>query len=263
MFRTIICIFIFARSLLISLDYSNLELFDGHRIHVMEVDPTEHHIMLVHNPELETVLQTSRRKGAVAGINGGFFSSGGGAASALMIYGQWFGFQNKLRGAVGWSEEGNQIMGRLVTNVSDRGIEVLGDEGDSYDWDSMDYVLGGAPLIIKSGEVIDDISIEGTRESFFFGRHPRTAVGFKEDGTWVFVVVDGRNWGRFKGMTIPELAKTMVRLGCTHALNLDGGGSSTMVLDDEVINHPAGETSEEGKWVRAVGSSIMILGGPE
>jgi len=76
-------------------------------------------------------------------------------------------------------------------------------------------------------------------------RHPRTALGRTKDGRLVMVVVDGRYKDRRSvGMTLAELAQLMGDLGCVDALNLDGGGSSTLVISGELINRPEGGTFE-------------------
>ena len=62
----------------------------------------------------------------------------------------------------------------------------------------------------------------------------------------VFVVVDGRSPGYSEGVTLPELAQIMADLGATTAYNLDGGGSSTMYFDGEVVNDPLGKGDERG-----------------
>lgn len=76
-------------------------------------------------------------------------------------------------------------------------------------------------------------------------RHPRTAVGFDAEGRWLYLVVaDGRRPGQSEGMTLHELAETMLELGTARAINLDGGGSSVMLLASgdglEVLNRPSG-----------------------
>ncbi len=78
-------------------------------------------------------------------------------------------------------------------------------------------------------------------------RHPRTAVGYDQEGRWLFLVVaDGRQQGHSEGLTLHELAGILAELGAAHAINLDGGGSSIMlVADDEdgsslrVVNQPS------------------------
>jgi hypothetical protein len=102
-------------------------------------------------------------------------------------------------------------------------------------------VVAGSNIIVHDGKAI----IEDT-SSFARSRHPRTAVGIAGDGkTLVLVVVDGRRAGVASGMSLTELAALMLELGCRDALNLDGGGSTEMVLRNprdgllQVINHPS------------------------
>lgn len=68
--------------------------------------------------------------------------------------------------------------------------------------------------------------------------NPRTAIGYYEPGHYCLIVVDGR--GESAGITLPELSKLFYELGCKAAYNLDGGNSSIMVWQDEVINDPSG-----------------------
>jgi hypothetical protein len=105
-------------------------------------------------------------------------------------------------------------------------------------WPSKDYIVGGVPVLVHQGKVIEDFGEEQIPASFA-RRHPRTAVGFRQDGTWIFVVVDGRQPSLSVGMTLTELANLLRDLGCSEALNLDGGGSSTLVLQGNIMNSPS------------------------
>ena len=67
--------------------------------------------------------------------------------------------------------------------------------------------------------------------------NPRTAIGKLAENHYVFVVSDGRT-NKSTGLTLYELANFMKELGCTEAYNLDGGGSSTMYFNGNVINNP-------------------------
>ena len=82
------------------------------------------------------------------------------------------------------------------------------------------------------------VSVEHRRERFSNGfagkRHPRSGVGIR-DGTLVMVAVDGRQPGYSEGMTLYEFADLFIELGCSDAMNLDGGGSATMVVRDRVM----------------------------
>ena len=67
--------------------------------------------------------------------------------------------------------------------------------------------------------------------------NPRTAIGIIEEGHYVFVVSDGRT-DESEGLTLKQLADLMESLGAQTAYNLDGGGSSTMVFQGQVVNNP-------------------------
>ena len=84
-------------------------------------------------------------------------------------------------------------------------------------------------------------------------RHPRTAIGFSQDSTKLYLVaVDGRQ-PHSAGMNLHELADLMIEIGVHYGLNLDGGGSTTMVVRDSVMNIPS-----DGKE-RAVSNGLLII----
>lgn len=116
-------------------------------------------------------------------------------------------------------------------------------------------MLGGKGILLRNGELISDFSVEEPTTSFVSDRHPRTAVGVRSNGAWLFVVVDGRQPKVSKGMTLAELAALMKSLGCSDALNLDGGGSTTLYLRGRVVNSP----SDTGNRERPVSDAICIL----
>lgn len=121
-------------------------------------------------------------------------------------------------------------------------------------WPSMEFVVGGTPMLLREGEFVQDFGPERVPENFVMQRHPRTAMGVRADGTWVLVVVDGRRPTLSIGMTLAELAQLMKSLGCKDALNLDGGGSSTMYLYGQVVNIPSDLAGE-----RPVSDAILVL----
>lgn len=127
-------------------------------------------------------------------------------------------------------------------------------------WNRFDEIVGGTPLLVDRDQVITDYACEKTLIPFLHERHPRTAIGVKSDGHWLFVVVDGRQPHFSVGMTVKELAYFMHELGCSSALNLDGGGSSTLYLDGKVVNVPS-PSDEDGKDAvdeRPVSDAILI-----
>lgn len=95
--------------------------------------------------------------------------------------------------------------------------------------------VGGTPIILRDGR---DWSPD-TRADFVQGRHPRTLVGWNDDGERFLVTVDGRQPGHSAGVSLREAAAFMRSLGATDALNLDGGGSTTFVVRGQVVNRPS------------------------
>ncbi len=241
-------------------------------IHVLEVNPNVCHIIparaLDQSVGRENVLSLSKRKKAIAAFNGGFFEIGkheGAPAGILKIDNKWYGLPTKPRGAIGWKNDGKKVVfDRVLTHLE--GIEFFVDSQTNNtthsDWKDMDHIVGGTPLLIQNGEKIQDFSAEQTISSFLALRHARTAVGILPNGNWVFVVVDGKQPELSYGMTMDELADFMENLGCTYALNLDGGGSTTFVYEDKVINQPTGDgdDDDEGKRIlRPVSDAILIM----
>jgi len=117
-------------------------------------------------------------------------------------------------------------------------------------------VIGGWPRILLDGVSVAGRASaeEGTISRNAEVRHPRTAIGVTRDRTSLLLVtVDGRSAASV-GMTLVELAEFMKTLGAWNALNFDGGGSTTMVIGDRVVNTPSDRTGE-----REVGSALFIM----
>ena len=92
----------------------------------------------------------------------------------------------------------------------------------------------GPALLDTDGSVLTSFDSTGR----IISANPRTAIGYYEPGHYCLVVVDGR--GESAGITLPDLSQLFYDLGCTAAYNLDGGNSSIMVWNSEVINDPSG-----------------------
>jgi hypothetical protein len=137
-------------------------------------------------------------------------------------------------------------------------IDPLLEVTSADEWEKMSYIVGGTPILMYHSTKVIDFASEQTWSTFLLNRHARTAVGILPNGHWIFVVVD--KTGIFDGMTMYELADLMAKLGCVHALNLDGGGSSTMVYEGVIKNSPYGD-EDEGvghNIVRRVSDAIVI-----
>ncbi len=112
--------------------------------------------------------------------------------------------------------------------------------------------IGGGPRIVRNGQISIEHVAENLDSTFASARHPRSAVGVNEQ-TVFLVTVDGRQPGYSVGMSLEELAGFMTtklsgftksRVNAHQALNLDGGGSTTMVIGSHVVNRPSDPTGE-------------------
>lgn len=102
-------------------------------------------------------------------------------------------------------------------------------------WENVQHIISGGPYLLKDNQIFIDMTAQKLQS--IGGRNPRTAIGYTEDNNLVLVAVDGRE-GSSVGLTLVELAKLMKTLGCTNAINLDGGGSTVMYIKGQIVNHP-------------------------
>ena len=119
--------------------------------------------------------------------------------------------------------------------------------------------MGGWPRVVTDGRSVAAAadSVEGTFPRFSAQRHPRTALAMMRDSlTLLLVAVDGRprESGQSVGMTLTELADFLIGIGAWQALNLDGGGSTTLWVGNRTVNQPSDTTGE-----RPVGNALFVL----
>jgi hypothetical protein len=120
--------------------------------------------------------------------------------------------------------------------------------------------VGGRPMLVRDSAVVPEVETEG--QASFRARNPRTALGLANKGRrLLLVVIDGREFVHSDGTTLRETAEIMLALGARDAINLDGGGSSTLVYPDStkamhVANKPSDPTGE-----RPVGDALAIVKG--
>ncbi len=142
-----------------------------------------------------------------------------------------------------------------VTDEKEFGIRATGvftctgEKADIAPWGPEREDTGGtaAEAALVSGPLLTDEGVDMALEmtGFNANRHPRTLIGATHDGHILFIVVDGRQPGYADGMSLFELRSLAHSLGCTDAMNLDGGGSTTMYVAGEggngVVNRPSGK----------------------
>jgi exopolysaccharide biosynthesis protein len=105
----------------------------------------------------------------------------------------------------------------------------------------MNTAIGGGPVLLQNGE----IKITNNEERKFVGKainnpEPRTAIGYTRENTLIILVCEGRS-KIATGLTLIQLAQILKDLGCVEALNLDGGGSSCMLINGKETNTPSGK----------------------
>lgn len=120
------------------------------------------------------------------------------------------------------------------------------------DWGQVDSVIAGGPMLVLGGKAVDESKTEGFGPEFAERRHPRTAIGATLEGDVWLVVIEGRQ-PMSSGATISETAKIMADLGCSSAINLDGGGSSQLWIRGMTTNRPSDGTE------RPIANALLVL----
>ena len=165
---------------------------------------------------------------------------------------------------------GNSVIPKdgFVISAGDKFREALADAADSpapvsivRKWDApadlakdttnLD-VVAGVPQLIKNGKIDMTWELEKSSKSFVETRHPRTAVAKLKDGKFLMITVDGRTESS-GGIGLQDLAEYLLSLGAIDAMNLDGGGSTTMFVGGKVVNHPSDKEGE-----RKVSDAILV-----
>jgi hypothetical protein len=120
------------------------------------------------------------------------------------------------------------------------------------EWNPV-LAIGGAPVLVKNNEIVCTQTAEFCDQ--FEGNRSRTAIGVTEDNKIILLVLDEVP-SPVKGFTMVDLAMIMKTIGCKHAINLDGGGSTAMVVNGNIINNPSDKTS--GGDSRTVPTVVLI-----
>lgn len=209
-------------------------------VHALVIDLEREGVRIAATPERRrwgTVTDFAHAEGAAAAINGGF-------------WGMWQRPSGVTAGggALWTTSEPNEEFGHFA--VLRDGRAVVNGPGEGEDARSLAQVaeaVSGRPVLVSRGAV-DEASLDAFATAN--QRQPRTAVGVSRDGRRVvFVVSDGRQ-GHSRGLTLYQLARTLVELGAWRAINLDGGGSSVMYVREAggIVSSPS-----PGRWVAMMG----------
>jgi len=173
--------------------------------------------------------------------------------AVFAINGDYYGFRDTgivIRNGVAYRDEGVR---EGLAFYRDGTVQVYDETATSADElvsDGVWNTLSFGPAIVEDGAIvegIEDVEVDtNVGNHSIQGDQPRTAVGVIDANHLVFVVVDGRSPGYSEGVTLTKLAGILQDLGANTAYNLDGGGSSTLYFDGEVVNDPLGKGEERG-----------------
>lgn len=198
---------------------------------------------------LHTTSTFANNSGAFVALNGTFFDiKNGGSVDFVKHSGEVINItklgDNNLRSAH-----------QKAAVTSHKGKVAIQKWDGNNAWESAfteDEVMVSGPLLIfnEKYESLDN-------SSFTQARHPRTVVGLKRDGSLILLTVDGRQ-ANSAGMSLPELSKVMKWLGCVSAINLDGGGSTTLWTEKGVVNHPSDNKLWDNQGERKV-ANVLVL----
>lgn len=152
----------------------------------------------------------------------------------------------------------------IVGHRLDVSTQVRDDSGAPLRLNQAVSIVSAAPMLVRDGRPAVDAVTEGVIDpadpsfNYTWGeeRQPRTMAGIDGHGRLILVAVDGREPGHSDGVTLDEGARLMRALGAVTALNLDGGGSTTMAVNGAVINQPSDATGE-----RPIGDAVLVLSG--
>jgi hypothetical protein len=147
-----------------------------------------------------------------------------------------------------WSHAWEQASMKITSKVTDLR------SGKTIPLTPETSIIGGAVGLVRDGHERITAKADGQASvNMILRRHPRTLAGVTKSGKLILATVDGRKPGLTVGASMIEAAQLMLWLGARQAVNLDGGGSSAMVVNGKVVNHPSDGTE------RGVGDALLIL----
>ncbi|WP_407669167.1 phosphodiester glycosidase family protein [Paenibacillus algicola] len=204
--------------------------YQGHALKIKLKDPNAMTMVLGNGQpgKAITTLQAVRNHGAVAGINAGGYADGNGGRhplSTTFINGSYVtGFQPSFKDLafVGLNEDGKLIGGKFKSR-------------DELDRLKPKYGATFVPVLMKNG-VKTPIPAKWKTDPT---RAPRTVIGNYKDDQLLILVTEGYNETGNSGATLQELQRKLEQLGVKDAYNLDGGGSSSLILNGRVVNRPS------------------------
>lgn len=230
---------------------ARVDIFDSHQtVSIVKYRKNRFYTRLIMNNDLTPVGETASALSAVAAVNAGYWNV---EEVHPSVYLRISGHDcSHTEPAELFRVNGIAVFGKKT-------FEVFRCDTTRYDYYATRYdnILASGPVLIDDGRevVYDDAGEPG----FYKRRHPRTAIGCTSRGDIIMVVVDGRFKNDAEGVSIAELSAICRWLGMTEAINLDGGGSSTMWYGGRVVNHPCDNKKYDHEGARSVSSTLVVL----
>lgn len=205
--------------------------------------------------QLVTTSDFGTKNNAIAAINGNFFNVKEGGSVDFLKVNDTIINQNR-------EDKTRAVHQKAGIVINNNKLNIKKWDG-TPNWENQltdkNIMLTG-PLLI-----LNDNPEKQSAMEFNKVRHPRSAMGVRPDGTVIMLTVDGRSSNSF-GLSMAELMKVMKWLGCTDAINLDGGGSTTLWAkeygENGVINHPSDNKKWDHEGQRKVANVIYIKAKP-
>lgn len=192
----------------------------------------------------EYLVDMAKRENAIVAINGGGFidvnglGNGGEPVGTIIQNGQILNYNSWTwnRGIIGFTNDNKLYLGKIsATEAVNIGIR-----------DAVEF----GPFLIVNGE---SSFINGNGG---YGYHPRSAIAQRQDGIVLFLVIDGRSL-KSRGADMNDLVEILLRYHAYNAANLDGGNSSVLVINNEIINHPYNWDNREE--TRPIASGFIVV----
>lgn len=223
-------------------------------INVLIINLHKRDLSLVYNPTENVIVSKQAVKAAaLAAVNGGFFNIREGGSTTYIKTG---GLITDSDTAKKWSRNSNMTGSVLIDKKGHVAIDRA--QTDSFYDNHPEYidVLVTGPLLISGKSKMQLPATSLTKI-----KHPRTAIGKTGNHKIILVTLDGRT-NQAKGVTLEELTEIMISLHCKDAVNLDGGGSTTMWISGKpfngIVNMPCDNKKFDHEGERAV-SDILII----
>ena len=218
---------------------------------------------LIHSPEEKAgkTSEIAKREGALMAMNGSYFNM------KQLTPCTYFRIADEILGETSPTESFRVNGVVAIKNRRGRNIVITGCKPSQYEevtgkWHS---VLASGPILMEDErtavpEIMKADENGNGSDSFYDKRHPRSAMGYDRKGNIYLIVIDGRHPAEAKGTSIYETALICSFLNLEDAINLDGGGSSTLWHNEEgVLNHPSDNRKFDAQGERKVPNIIGVF----